>query len=66
MKIEEQEWFEGKSTESFAAAARIAVENAEEVFRERGQEFPTEYEVRLRVGARGVLSDYRVFVSPSG
>jgi hypothetical protein len=67
MKLEEEgEWFEGSATESFAAAARTAVENAEEVIRGRGQELPMEYDVRLRVTAEGPLSGYKVFVSPSG
>jgi hypothetical protein len=60
----EREWFEGSDKGSFATAARVAVENAEEVFRERGEEFPTDYDVQLRVSAAGVLSDYRVYVSP--
>jgi hypothetical protein len=60
------EWFDGSHKESFAEAARIAVENAERAFRERGRELPTEYDVQLRVRAHGPLSDYRVFVSPHG
>lgn len=66
MKQEEGEWFDGTDTESFAAAARTAVENAEEVFRRRGEELPREYDVRLQVTAEGPLSGYRVLVSPSG
>jgi hypothetical protein len=66
MKSEEREWFVGKSRESFAAAARIAVENAEEQFGRRGEEWPTEYDVRLRISAEGVLSDYKVLISPHG
>jgi len=63
---EEREWFEGSDTQSFAAAAKRAVENAEEVIRGRGQDLPREYDVRLRVTAEGPLSGYRVLISPSG
>ena len=63
---EEREWFEGESKISFADAAKIAVENAEEEFRRRGEEYPTEYEVRFRVIAEGVLSDYKALISPGG
>jgi len=66
MKQEEGEWFEGTHPESFAAAARTAVENAEEVIRRRGEELPREYDVRLQVTAEGPLSGYRVLVSPGG
>jgi hypothetical protein len=67
MKSEDDdEWFEGTARESFAAAARTAVENAEDVFRERGEPLPKEYEVRLRVTAEGPLSGYKVLVSPHG
>ena len=66
MKQEEGEWFDGTDTQSFAAAARRAVENAEEELRRRGQELPREYDVRLQVTAEGPLSGYRVLVSPSG
>jgi hypothetical protein len=59
-----REWFEGSDKQTFAAAAKKAVENAEDVFRERHEELPTDYDVQLRVSAEGVLSDYRVFVSP--
>jgi hypothetical protein len=60
----EGEWFDGMDPESFAAAARTAVENAEEVIRGRGQPLPKEYDVRLQVTAEGPLSGYRVLVSP--
>jgi hypothetical protein len=66
MRQEEGEWFEGTDPETFAAAARTAVENAEEVIRRRGEELPREYDVRLQVTAEGPLSGYRVLVSPSG
>jgi hypothetical protein len=66
MRPDDGEWFEGSDTESFAAAARTAVENAEDVIRERGQELPRQYDVRLQVTAEGPLSGYKVFVSPSG
>ena len=60
---DEQEWFEGRSKNSFADAAKQAVEEAE---RRLPQPWPELYDVQLKVGAGGVLSDYRVFVSPSG
>jgi hypothetical protein len=63
---DEREWFSGDSRDSFAAAARVAVEKAEDVFRERGEELPTEYDVRLQVLAKGSMSGYRVLVSPTG
>ena len=63
---EEREWFEGSDTQSFAAAAKRAVENAEEVIGGRGEDFPTLYDVRLQVTAERPLSGYKVFVSPSG
>ena len=69
MKTEEdrdREWFRGDDDNSFAAAARVAVENAEEEFRSRDEEFPTLYDVRLQVEAHGPLSGYRVLVSPGG
>jgi flavin-binding protein dodecin len=66
MRQEGREWFEGSSKASFADAARDAVEKAEEAFRERGEELPTEYDVQLRVTAEGVISDYKALVSPGG
>jgi flavin-binding protein dodecin len=66
MNADDREWFEGTSKTSFADAARDAVERAEEAFRERGEELPTEYDVRLRVTAEGVISDYKALVSPGG
>jgi hypothetical protein len=66
MYQEDREWFEGSSKSNFADAARNAVEKAEEVFRDRGEELPTEYDVRLRVTAEGVISDYKAQVSPGG
>jgi hypothetical protein len=63
---EEREWFSGESDASFAAAAKIAVENAEKVFDERGQDRPGRYDVRLQVLAHGPLSGYRVEISPGG
>jgi hypothetical protein len=62
----EGEWFEGSDTQSFAAAARRAVEHAEEVLGGRGEDLPTLYDVRLQVTAEGPLSGYKVFVSPTG
>jgi len=67
MKTEDgREWFPGDDDHSFAAAARVAVENAEEEFTRRREEFPRLYDVRLQVEAHGPLSGYRVLVSPSG
>jgi len=66
MRDDDREWFEGSSKASFADAARNAVEKAEEVFRERGEDLPTSYDVRLRVTAAGVISDYKALVSPGG
>jgi hypothetical protein len=63
---DDREWFEGNDEGSFAQAARNAVENAEREFERRGERFPTEYDVALRVRAHGPLSDYRVYVSPTG
>ena len=64
--MNDDEWFEGTDGRSFAEAARIAVENAEEEFRRRNQELPKEYNVKLRVLAHGPLSDYKVLISPHG
>ena len=66
MNPEEGEWFEGEDAGSFAAAARNAVENAEEELRRRGEDLPRLYDVRLQVMAEGPLSGYRVLVSPGG
>jgi hypothetical protein len=67
MKTEDgREWFEGEDPENFAAAARNAVENAEDEYRKRGDEFPKLYDVRLQVRAHGPLSGYRVLISPGG
>ena len=65
MSVEQdgREWYEGRSDQSFAEAAKLAVEAAEKVLEEP---WPELYDVQLKVGATGVLSDYRVFVSPSG
>jgi hypothetical protein len=63
---QEGEWFEGEDPNTFAAAARNAVENAEEEYNRRGQEYPTLYDVRLQVKAEGPLSGYRVLISPGG
>jgi flavin-binding protein dodecin len=57
-----RQWYPGESPDSFAAAAKIAVENAE---RELGEVKP-EYDVQLQVLAEGPLSGYRVLVSPTG
>ena len=57
-----REWFEGRSKISFADAAKKAVEEAERTLQEP---WPELYDVRLQVAAEGVLSDYRVFVSPT-
>jgi flavin-binding protein dodecin len=62
MEQNDREWFSGESPESFAAAAKRAVERAEE---ELG-EIRSEYDVRLQVLAEGPLSGYRAFVSPTG
>lgn len=59
---DERQWFEGRDRDSFAAAAKKAVEKAEE---ELTPPWPELYDVRLQVAAEGVLSDYRVFVSPT-
>ena len=66
MKESDGEWFGGSHENDFAQAARVAVENAEEELRRRGEELPTEYDVILRVKAHGPLSEYKVFVSPHG
>jgi hypothetical protein len=58
----DRQWFSGESPNSFAAAAKIAVERAEEALGET----PREYDVQLQVLAEGPLSDYRVLVSPTG
>jgi hypothetical protein len=63
---DEREWFSGESDDSFAAAAVVAVDNAEKVFDERGLRRPDRYDVRLQVLAEGPLSGYRVEISPSG
>lgn len=67
-KQEEREWFSGETGAdgSFAAAAVLAVEKAEEILRGRGEVLPTEYDVRLQVLADNPLSGYRVLASPSG
>jgi flavin-binding protein dodecin len=57
-----REWYSGESPNSFAAAAKIAVERAEEAL----GEIPREYDVQLQVLAEGPLSGYRVLVSPTG
>ena len=57
-----REWYPGESPESFAAAAKNAVEHAEEVT----GEIKREYDVKLQVLAEGPLSGYRVYVSPTG
>lgn len=64
MKEPNEEWFEGSDPKSFAEAARIAVENAEEQLRRRGEELPTEYDVALRVTAHGPLGEYKALLSP--
>jgi flavin-binding protein dodecin len=61
---DDREWYSGESRESFAAAARIAVDKAEAVI--DGEKLPEEYDVRLQVLAEGPLSGYRVLVSPTG
>lgn len=62
MKSEEgREWYSGESPDSFAAAAKIAVRNAEDAL----GEIKPEYDVRLQVLAEGPLSGYRVLVSPT-
>lgn len=58
----ERQWFEGRSDVSFAEAAKVAVQKAEA---ELDPPWPELYDVTLQVGATGVLSDYRVFVSPN-
>jgi flavin-binding protein dodecin len=62
MDNDDREWYEGESRESFAAAAKVAVERAEKVL----GEIKPEYDVRLQVLAEGPLSGYRVYVSPTG
>jgi hypothetical protein len=67
MKMEDdREWFEGTDRNSFAAAAVKAVENAEKVFDERGEDRPSLYDVRLQVMAEGPLSGYGVLVAKAG
>lgn len=61
----EEHWL-GESRESFAEAARLAVENAEADLARRGIPHPREYDVTLRITAEGPLSDYRVFITPHG
>jgi flavin-binding protein dodecin len=61
-QADERQWFEGRDRDSFAAAAKKAVEKAESILE---QPWPELYDVRLQVAAEGVLSDYRVFVSPT-
>lgn len=65
-KPENGEEFVGEDPNSFAAAARNAVENAEEEYTRREEGFPSVYDVRLQVLAEGPLSGYRVFVRPGG
>jgi flavin-binding protein dodecin len=62
MEQGDREWYSGESPESFAAAAKLAVRNAEEAL----GEIKPEYDVRLQVLAEGPLSGYRVLVSPTG
>lgn len=62
MEQDGREWYPGESPDSFAAAAKKAVERAEE---ELG-EIKSEYDVRLQVLAEGPLSGYRALVSPTG
>jgi flavin-binding protein dodecin len=59
---QDRQWFSGESPESFAAAAKKAVQHAEEEL----QEIKSEYDVQLQVLAEGPLSGYRVLVSPTG
>ena len=59
---DDRQWFSGESPDSFAAAAKKAVQNAEEQL----EEIKPEYDVRLQVLAEGPLSGYRVLVSPTG
>jgi hypothetical protein len=67
MKTEHgREWFDGDDPNNFAAAAKKAVENAEDEFRRRDKEFPKLYDVQLQVEAEGPLSGYRVWISPGG
>jgi hypothetical protein len=66
LKPDDGEWFEGEDPSNFAAAARNAVENAEEEYRRRREDFPRVYDVRLQVLAEGPLSGYRVLISPGG
>jgi flavin-binding protein dodecin len=54
-------WYEGDSPDSFAAAAKKAVERAEEEL----QEIKPLYDVKLQVLAEGPLSGYRALVSPN-
>jgi flavin-binding protein dodecin len=59
---QDRQWFSGESPDSFAAAAKKAVQHAEEEL----QEIKSEYDVQLQVLAEGPLSGYRVLVSPTG
>ena len=62
MDKEGREWYPGESPDSFAAAAKNAVDHAEEVL----GEIKPEYDVKLQVLAEGPLSGYRALVSPTG
>jgi hypothetical protein len=62
----EREYGPGISERSFAEAAREAVEMAEKEIGKPELGTVQLYDVRLQVGATGPLSDYRVFVTPSG
>jgi flavin-binding protein dodecin len=62
MEQDGREWYSGESPNSFAAAAKNAVERAEE---EMG-EIKSEYDVRLQILAEGPLSGYRCLISPTG
>ena len=59
---DDREWYPGESPDSFAAAAKEAVRNAEKHL----ERIEPEYDVRLQVLAEGPLSGYRVLVSPTG
>jgi len=57
-----REWYPGESPNSFAEAAKNAVDRAEEEL----QEIKPLYDVKLQVLAEGPLSGYRALVSPTG
>ena len=62
MRWSRRTWYEGSHPEGFAKAAHMAIEDAE---KKLPKPWPKEYDVKLRVVADGVLSDYKVLISPN-